>query len=324
MYSICKKHLKRNKTKQDKRFHKLLKICFLYFYLIKQLLVKKSFAEARLKKTLTLRSLFMPTPTVINKYRYSDVINRRNWDNKYFFTQCNINPVISKLGGGAAAGAASEVDIWTDAKSIFEYFNIAGNTNLGPKLDGSFGLNLAPDATSTHGVEYGAGITPQSNMTFLIANNPFSLPWDPGNEPMIPYRAFFVKGQFQIATVAGCTLEIGFRQQAAYNATLASYVNFASIACIAGEFEIQTQLASAGVVTTDTTQAATNAVMFELAVMVDSFGNVTYQVNDLPPVVTAAYQFANAITVIPFLRIIQNATTTATASCNWFECGYQS
>ena len=93
----------------------------------------------------------MPTPTVINKYRFSDVINRRYWDNKYFFSQCNINPVISKLGGGAAAGAGAETDIWTDSKSIFEYFNIVGNTNLGPKLDGTFGLNLATDATSTHG-----------------------------------------------------------------------------------------------------------------------------------------------------------------------------
>ena len=155
-------------------------------------------------------------------------------------------------------------------------------------------------------------MTPQNNISFLIDQT--------GNTT----NAFFIKGVFNIATVAGCTLEIGFRQQAAYNATLSSYVNFASIASLAGEFELQTQLASAGVVTTDTTQASTNAVAFEIAVFVDNMGNVTYQINGLTPTVVAAYQFPNAITVIPFLRIIQNATTTATASCNYFECGFQS
>ena len=253
----------------------------------------------------------MPTPTVINKYRYSDVINRRYWD-KYFFSNMSINPVISKLGGGAAAGAGAEKDIWTDGKSIFEYFNIVGNTNLGPQLDGSFGLNLATDATSTHGVEYNTGVTPQNNFTFLIDTSGNTTP------------AFFLKGQFKIATVAGCTLEMGFRKLAADNATLSSYTDFAAIGSIAGEIESQTQIASGGVITTDSTQAVANATSFEIAVLVDSFGNVTYQLNGQAPTTVVAYQFQNNITVMPFLRIIQNSTTTATASCNYFECGFQS
>ena len=253
----------------------------------------------------------MPTPTVINKFRFSDVINRRYWDN-YFFSSMSINPVISKLGGGAAAGASAETDIWTDGKSIFEYYNIVGNTNLGPKLDGSFGLNLAPDATSTHGVEYGTGVTPQNNFQFLIDTSGNTTP------------AFFIKGQFKVATIAGCTVEMGFRKLAAYNATLSNYTDFAAIASIAGEFETQTQIATGGVVTTDTTQAGADATVFEIVVYVDAQGNVTYQLNGSTPTVVVAYQFQNAITVIPFLRIVQNATTTASASCNYFECGYQS
>lgn len=253
----------------------------------------------------------MPTPTIINKYRYSDVINRRYWD-KYFFSNMSINPVISKLGGGAAAGAGGETDIWTDARSIFEYFNIVGNTNLGPTLDGTFGLNLAPDATSTHGVEYNTGTTPQNNYTFLIDTS--------GNTT----NAFFLTGQFKVATVAGCTIEMGFREVAANNATLSSYTDFAAIGSIANKFESQTQIASGGVVTTDSTQVALDATMFQLTVNVDNKGNVTYLINGTAPTVTAAYQFQNNITVMPFLRIIQNATTTATASCNYFECGFQS
>lgn len=256
----------------------------------------------------------MPTPTVINKYRYSDVINRRYWD-KYFFDNFSVNPANVKVGGGAAAGGSAETDVMITNKNAFEYFNIVGNTNLGPSLDGSFGLNLAADATSTHGVEYNTGVTPQNNFTFLIDNSGNTTP------------AFFVRAQFQVATVAGVNpLLLGFRKLAANNATLASYTDFAAIGIVgtAGHLETQTQLATAGVISTDSTQLAVNATMFQITVLVDSFGNVTYQINGKSPTVSVAYQFANGLTVMPFIRIIQDATTTATASCNYFECGYQS
>ena len=253
----------------------------------------------------------MPTPTIINKYRYSDVINRRYWD-KYFFSNTSVNPVISKLGGGAAAGASAETDIWTDARSIFEYYNIVGNTNLGPTLDGSFGLNLATDATSTHGVEYNTGTTPQNNYTFLIDTSGNTTP------------AFFLKGTFKMTTANGALVQIGFRKLAANNATLGNYTDFATLGIITGTFETQTQLSTGGVITTSTTQTGTDATAFEIAVKVDSMGNVTYELNGQPPTVTVPYQFQNNITVMPFLRIIQNATTTATVSSNYFECGFQS
>lgn len=254
----------------------------------------------------------MPTPTVINKYRFSDVINRRYWD-KYFFSSMSNNPVVTKAGGGAAAGGSAELDVFLDDKSRFEQFVIVGNTNLGPKIDStSFGLNLAPDATSTHGVEVNTGSTTLNNFSFLIDTSGLT------------QNAFFLTGQFKVATVAGCTLEMGFRKVAANNATLSSYTDFAAIGNVAGEFETQTQIATGGVVTTDTTQAATDATMFQIKVLVDAFGNVTYQINGQTPVTTVAYQFQNAITVMPFLRIVQNATLTAYAACNYFECGYQS
>lgn len=254
----------------------------------------------------------MPTPTVINKYRYSDVINRRYWD-KYFFSNMSVNPVVTLLGGGAAAGAAAETDVINDAKSSFEQFNIVGNTNIGPKIDSTaFGWNLAPDATSTHGVEYNTGTTALNNFTFLIDTSGATT------------NAFFLRGQFKIATVAGCTLLMGFRKVAANNASLASYTDFASIGNVAGDLEIETQIATGGVVITDTTQNAANATMVQLEVDVDAQGNVTYKINGQAPTVTAAYQFANGITVMPFIRIIQNVTTTAYAACNYWECGFQS
>jgi hypothetical protein len=254
----------------------------------------------------------MPTPTVINKYRFSDVINRRYWD-KYFFSSMSNNPVVTAVGGGAAAGAGAELDVFCDDKSRFEQFVIVGNTNLGPQIDSTaFGLNLAPDATNTHGVEINTGFTALNNFTFLIDTS--------GNTT----NAFFLTGQFKIATIAGCTLEMGFRKVQANNATLSSYTDFAAIGSIAGLIETQTQIATGGVITTNTTQVPVNATMFQIKVLVDNKGNVTYQLNGQPPTTTVPYQFQNGITVMPFLRIVQNGTTSAYAACNYFECGFQS
>jgi len=266
----------------------------------------------------------MPTPTVINKYRFSDVINRRYWDTSYFFDSMSVNPSNTLVGGGAAAGASAEVDVMITNKNSFEYFNIVGNANIGPKLDGSFGLNLAADAVSTHGVEYDTGITPQNNFTFLINTTAPTLPLYAGETLSTP--GFFVKAQFKVATIGGVNpLLIGFRKLAARSATL-NYSDFATIGIVgtAGHVETVTNIASAGNITTDTTQLASSAVVFELAVFVDSLGNVTYQLNGSTPIVTVPYQFANGLTVMPFIRVIQSVTTTATASCNYFECGYQS
>jgi hypothetical protein len=135
-----------------------------------------------------------------------------------------------------------------------------------------------------------------------------------------------VKAQFQVATVGGVSpFIVGFRQLAARSQTL-NYANFAAIGLsgTAGHIQTLTNLASAGVVTTDTTEVAVNATTFEIAVYVDAFGNVTYEVNGQPATVSVPYQFLNGITVMPFIRCVQNATTSATASCNYWECGYQS
>lgn len=254
----------------------------------------------------------MPTPTVINKYRYSDVINRRYWD-KYFYSSMSANPVVTKVGGAAAAGAGAELDVFLDDKTRFEQFVIVGNTNLGPQIDTTaFGLNIAPDATNTHGVEINTGDTALNGFTFQI---------DTSGQTQ---NAFYTRCQFKIATAAGATVQLGFRKVAVNNATLSSYTDFASIGTIAGEFETQTQIGSGGVVTTDTTQAAANATPFLIEVLVDAFGNVTYLINGVAPVTTVPYQFANGITVMPYIRVIQNSTTTAYVAANDFECGYQS
>ena len=216
----------------------------------------------------------MPTPTVINKYRYSDVINRQQWDNKYFFDPMNVNPTCTNIAGGAAAGGSAEVDAMVTNNNAFEYFTIVGNAKIQPKLDGAFGLDLSATATSTHGVEYDSGITPQNPFTFTI---------DTSGQTT---AAFFVKAQFKVATINGVNpLIIGFRKLAARNATYTAYTDYAVIGQIggAGHFQTDTNIGNAGHILTDTTQTGASATLFQLAVLVDSFGNVTYQINGETP-----------------------------------------
>ena len=77
---------------------------------------------------------------------------------------------------------------------------------------------------------------------------------------------------------------------------------------------METQIASAGVVTTDTTQLAVDATMFQVTVLVDAFGNVTYQINGSAPTVVAAtqYQFANG----PDRYAIHPSDTRCNHNCN--------
>jgi len=248
-------------------------------------------------------------------------IGGTNVDNSNATLSLTKVPVVS-----SSAGQAGDVSVMITSKNDFEFYNIVANNNFGPKLDGSFGLNLAADAVSTHGVEYDNGITPQNNFKFLINNNPFAPPLNPGNGPNPPPRGFFVKANFKVATIGGVNpLIIGFRELAPRSQTL-NYANFAAIGIsgTSGHIQSMTNLASAGVVTTDTTEVALNATQFEICLFVDSLGKVTYEVNGQPATVSVPYQFANGITVIPFIRVVQSATTTATASCNFYECGYQS
>ncbi len=256
----------------------------------------------------------MPTPTVINKFRYSDVINRRYWDNSYYFNSCSSNPNITKLGGGAAAGAGAEVDIVSGPGVPLEQFIIVGDTTLGPQIDSTgYGLNLASVATSTHGRQYDPGITAVSPFQFVIDTTGNTTP------------AFFMKANFKLATAAGLTeCIIGFRKLAARNATYTSYTDFASIGTLAGEFETVTNIASGGAITTDLLSAAADATPYTVEIYVDSFGNVTYAVNGLIPSAAVKYQFANGTILIPFISIVQNATLSAYAASNYLEWGFQS
>jgi hypothetical protein len=252
----------------------------------------------------------MPTPTVINNYQYSASINRRYWDNNYWFDNFQVQPATSKVAGGAATGTAGDNNVLFSQFGQYEWYVIGTQTILAPSLD-TFGLNLVQDNTAADGIELCMGVQSISPCAFTVGAQ----------------AAFFMTAQFKVQDVTGCNpLIIGFRKVAAFNATLSSYTDFATIGIVgtAGKIQLQTQLATGGVTTTDTTQTAVDGAVMQLSVKVDAAGAVTYQYNWAAPTVVAAFSFAANTVVIPFIRFTEAADITTQASCNYLEVGFQS
>lgn len=252
----------------------------------------------------------MPTPTVIKQYQYSDSINRRYWDQNYFFDNFQVNPVTSAVGGGAATGVAGDNNVLFTAFNQYEWNVIGTQTILAPKLD-TFGLNLVQDATAGDGIELCLGRTALCPAGFTVGEQ----------------AAFFFQYKTQVQDVSGCNpLGIGFLKAQAFNATLASYTDFAFIGIVgtAGHIQTITNLNSAGAVTTDTTDVAVDGAVMQLQINVSSTGVVTYQYNYQEPTVVAAFQFDSGDFVVPFVRFTQAADLTTQAATNYLEVGFQS
>ncbi len=253
----------------------------------------------------------MPTPSVIKQYNYSDAINRRTWDSRYLFDNFKVQPVTSKVGGGAATGTAGDNNVLFTAFGQYEWFVIGTQTILAPSLD-TYGLNLVQDAAvAGDGLELLCGQTALCPYAFTINQD----------------AAFFMQAVFQVQDVSGANpLIIGFRKAQAFDATLSNYTDFVSIGIVgtAAKIETQTQLASGGVVTTDSTQTASDGVAFQVKIKVSSTGVVTYEYNYAAPTVVAAYTFAANLVVVPFIRFVEAADLTTQAATNYLEIGFQS
>lgn len=252
----------------------------------------------------------MPTPSVIKQYQYSDSINRRYWDQNYWFDDFSVNPVTSAVGGGAATGVAGDNNVLFTQFGQYEWNVIGTQTILAPKLD-TFGLNLVQDNTNGDGIELCMGQTDLCPIGFTVGSD----------------AAFFLQAVFKVQDVSGANpLIIGFRKAQAFDATLSNYTDFAAIGIVgtAGKIQTETQVNSGGVVTTDSTQTAVDGAVFQVKIKVSSSGVVTYEYNYAAPTVVAAFTFDSGDYVIPFIRFTEAADITTQAAINYLECGFQS
>lgn len=253
----------------------------------------------------------MPTPTVINKYRFSDAISRNVWDQNYQYENWKNVPITAAKAGGATSGTATNV-LYTP-NLMLEYEPLATQTILAPVVvsvsEGVSGLDIGMDQTDNDGVELCAGILNSNPLAFKIGED----------------AAFFLRVRFSIEDVSGTDdCAVGFRKVEAYQANIDDYADMAVLNVISGDIKIETIVGGAATVTTDTTDNWADNETHQLEVFVSSEGVVTYTIDNEAPTVTAAYTFTDALYVVPFMYFLNAADLAGAVVILEWECGFQS
>jgi len=247
-------------------------------------------------------------PGEINKYQYSQSINRRYWDNKYVFENFQQNGVTAKVGGGAAGGTAGNNNVLMLPTTAFEYSILGTQTITAPVITAS-GLNIGSmDQVANDGLELNHGILSSQIPAFIVGTD----------------KAFFLRARFSIEDVSGTDdLAVGFRKVEANQANIDDYADMAVLNVISGDIKIETIVGGAATVTTDTTDNWADLATHELIIYVSDTGAVTYTIDGVAPTVTAAYSFTNGLTVMPFLYFLQDTDIAGAVPLMVWECGYQ-
>jgi hypothetical protein len=210
-------------------------------------------------------------------------------------------------GAGAATGATGDVDVMNTGKNLFEYHIKGTQTIVAPAFNSSgLGLNIAMDQTNNDGVELTQGITSRAKHAFTVGTD----------------QPFFLEVQFSLADVSGTDdCAIGFRKAEAYQANVDDYNDAAFLNVISGDIKIETILANAATVTTDTTQDWADAATHTLRVEVSGTGVVSFKIDGAAPSVTAAYSFASGTVVVPFMYFLQDSDICDTVLLKSWKCG---
>jgi hypothetical protein len=193
----------------------------------------------------------------------------------------------SSLGVGLSTGTAGDENIYRDSEAEIFHHVIGTQTILAPVFT-STGLNISQDLTDNDGVEYSASVLANGKGSYIVGESAFSL-----------------RVKFTIKDVSGTDdCAIGFRKKEAYQANIDDYDEMACLNVISGDIKIETILNNAATTTTDTTNNWADTETHTLEVRVDESGAVTYKIDDVNPLVTAAFSFDAGEEVIPFLYFL--------------------
>lgn len=178
--------------------------------------------------------------------------------------------------------------------------------DIAPDMDAT-GIDIGCDQTNDDGVEVAFGIGGASGRPFVVGDDP----------------AFYTCVTLTIADVSGTDdLHVGFRESEAATATFDNYTDLATIGAISGDIYIETILANASTVSTDTTDNWADAASHKLCVYVTAAGVTTFTTDDAAPTTTAAYTFADGTAVIPFIHYLHAATSPGAITITKWQTGY--
>ncbi|MCP4660055.1 MAG: hypothetical protein GY856_32030, partial [bacterium] len=210
-------------------------------------------------------------------------------DNYHVQEYFDANPVcVAKAGAGAATGTAGDENLMQCNNSLWEYHMLGTQTIVGPTL-GTYGVNAILDDAEDDGVEFCLGISALNKGVFVVGTAP----------------AFFARMRFSIDDVSGTDdCAFGFRKVEAYQANIDGYADWAALNVISGNINIETEVGGGGTTTTDTTNDWADGAIHELEVRVSAAGVVTYKIDGVDPLVTAAFTFTDATVLVPFFYVL--------------------
>jgi len=226
------------------------------------------------------------------------------------------SPIVqSNLNTGVApTGVAGDINlIMTQGDNIMQEFVITAQAILAPRMTAT-GLEIGGDQIATNGWEYNWGAnTPINRFAFTAQTS----------------AAFFIEATFNVATVANVEyLWLGFRRDAANNASFAAYTDGAMIGLY------PTTAATVGIIAqslngpawgyTNTTNAWANGTVHTVRVNVSAAGVVTYLIDGVAPAAIPAVQtFDAGDIIIPWIGIKQAAAAFTAVKLTQLAVGYQ-
>lgn len=241
---------------------------------------------------------------------WNDSINarRKPWlnslDDRYIHQYFMNTPLVVQNDGTVGSVTTAETNLWQCGDYIFESYNIGTQGAAAPAIT-SAGLNIATCANdNTIGLELNPGITDSSKGYFVVGSS----------------VAAFFRLKFKITTVASVSAcFMGFRKQAANNATYTNYADYAILGLLDNSGDIKTRTAVGGTDASavDTTLNWADGETYTLVIQVSKGGLVTYSVDGMEgtAIVNASspYVFTDALELLPFFQVIRNATSPTSA-----------
>jgi len=218
-----------------------------------------------------------------------------------------------------AAGGCLQSDLTTTAANQGDFdicYMPSGNRlasfqstaqTLGIDMDAG-SLDLGGDQVNNEILEIMWGVPGASGAPFVIGESP----------------AFYQCAKLTVVDVTGSdALFMGFRTLETGNADNQAYDSYSAIGSVSGDVKLETEVAGGGTTTTDTTENLADLGTDTYCIYVSAAGVVTYKIDGHAPATTAAYTWADAESVIPYIYVRQDADLTGEVDLLEWEVGYQ-
>jgi hypothetical protein len=218
-----------------------------------------------------------------------------------------IGPPIMAAALGSAATATSLSTMIMPGGNVFSTTPVVGQTLIAPVMAAT-GLDVAGDQTDNdgRGIIFAPDYSGRS-CAFTVGQG-----------------AFYAKLRFSLADVSGTDLcMFGFRKAIAHNADATAYSDMATLNVRSGTINISTNLASAGISHTSTTQTWADTATHTLEVYVSNAGLVTYKIDGAAPTVTAAMTLTAGLVMVPFFQFLMDTDVCDTMILQYLEFGLQ-